>query len=175
MRGVVLSALIAALFVAFCGCPQTGGPTQATTDKLLEKFKEEGKIVTILYFGLGSSDPKIIRLRESLKGIENVSDGTVKFVAVDGRADRESKESYGIRTYPTILFFSEDGKLIARYGPDLTIEDAREIVKEQGSNIKSAEVDEGPPPESPPDEGDSGEDTPEEGDESEEGGSGGGD
>lgn len=170
MRGVVLTALIAALFVAVCGCPQTGGPTQAKTDKLLEKFKEEGKIVTILYFGLGSSDPKIIRLRESLKGIENLSDGTVKFVAVDGRADRESKESYGIRTYPTILFFGADGKLIARYGPDLTIEDAREIVKKQGSNIKSAEVDEGAPPESPPGEGDSEKDKSEE-----EGGSGGGD
>ena len=129
MRYVVLAAFAAAVIVTACGCPQTAAPTQVTQTKLLDKYKAAGENpqLTIVYFTTGVCPADALRVRDLLKGMASTSEGAVRFVEVGDR-DREGKTAYGIRTYPTILFFDSAGELKDRRGPDLTSEEAKEIV-----------------------------------------------
>jgi hypothetical protein len=155
----------AALIVAASGCPQTGAPTGPTETKLLEKYKEEGKSpkATILYFTSGISSRDAQRAKEFLQGIENLSDGTVNFVAVNGEFDREGKKAYGVSTYPTVVFFNEAGDLKEIHGLGLDMETAKKIVTEYGATVREPGEEETPEEggEEPLDE--EGEETPEKG------------
>ena len=149
MRSFVLAALAAAFVLCVCGCPQTAPPKVATQDTLMEKYKESGEHkVTILYFK-NSRCP--IDTERVLEGVQNLSEGSVLLKVVDGDVDREGKNAYGIKTYPTVLFFDADGKLKDSHGPGLDMDKAKEMVKKYGATIKAlgGEEEEEAPPKAP--------------------------
>ena len=149
MRGFVLMAVAAAFAMLICGCPQTAGPVGGGETKLLEKFSEHKGQVVMMFVTARGCPPSALKIKEFLEGIENLYDGA-KFLAVNADEDKEVKEGYGVRTYPKILFFDKEGNLVARYGPELTMDDAKSIVEEFGAKPKGEGGDEPEEEEEPP-------------------------
>jgi thiol-disulfide isomerase/thioredoxin len=153
MKGLVLVALAAALAVFMCGCPQTTGPAGGGEMKLLAKFTDGKGQVAMLFVTARGCPPSALRIKEFLQGIENLYDGA-KLIAVNADEDRDVKEGYGIRTYPKILFFDKEGKLVARYGPELSMDEAKKLVEELGARPKGEggepEEEAQPPAQEPP-------------------------
>lgn len=142
MKSCVPVLLIAALVAVICGCPQTTTKPVETATKLLDKYKTEGEApnVTILMFTTGRADAKVQRIKRELEGVERLSDGQIKFMEVS--RDREGRDAYAVRGFPTILFFGKEGNLKRREGLRLNMEIAKQIVTELGVTLRSTEEEE---------------------------------
>jgi len=138
MRGLLV-ALCALLVLLAAGCTRSAPSTEVQTTTLLEKYKEKGTTpkVTVLFFITRGCPPNMLKIRDFLQGLENLSSGEVKFFEVDAERDREGKSAYGIVSFPGILFFNDADKLKEHRGPGLDMETAKEIVTGLGVSLRA--------------------------------------
>jgi len=137
MKRLLLAAFAVSFFILLCGCPQTAPPTKPSQTTLLDAYKGGDEVkVTIVYFMNPRCPVKVV---EYLRGVQNFSDGTVKLFEVNGDIDRDAKNAYSIRAYPTTLFF-KGNKLERRIeGPEIDFEQAKKMAAELGATIKGLE------------------------------------
>lgn len=136
------TVVLCALLAITAGCTQTAPSTEVQTTMLLEKYRtdEPKPRATVLFFITQGCPPNMRSIRDFLQGLENLSDGGVKFIEVNAEIDKEGKKAYGVISFPTVLFFSEAGELKDRRGPDLDMETAKKIVTDLGVAVREIDA-----------------------------------